>query len=90
MSVLRRKRLSKIGTMFGVMAFLMLFVIPFFIIKIPGTDNKLYAGIYFGIFLIFTCLANVTMEKSNKPTSLDEEREEKIRQVLSGNKKGLL
>jgi hypothetical protein len=30
------------------------------------------------------------MEKSNKAPSLDEEREEKIRQVLSGNKKSLL
>ena len=90
MSVLKRKRLSKLGTVFGVMAFLMLFVIPFFIIKVPGTDNKLYAGIYFGIFLTCTAIANVTMEKSNKPTSLDEEREEKIRQVLSGDKKSLL
>lgn len=90
MSVLKRKRLSKIGIFFGIVAFLMLFVIPFFIIKVPGTDNKLYAGIYFGVFLICTCLANVTMEKSNKPISLDEEREEKIRQVLGGNKKSLL
>jgi hypothetical protein len=82
MSVLKRKRLSKIGVVFGVLAFLMLFVIPFFIIKVPGTDNKLYAGIYFGIFLICTCVANITMEKSNKPISLEEEREEKIRQII--------
>ena len=82
MSVLKRKRLSKIGVVFGVTAFLMLFVIPFFIIKVPGTDNKLYAGIYFGIFLICTCVANITMEKSNKPISLEEEREEKIRQII--------
>ena len=82
MTVLKRKRLSKIGVVFGVLAFLMLFVIPFFIIKVPGTDNKLYAGIYFGIFLICTCVANITMEKSNKPISLEEEREEKIRQII--------
>lgn len=82
MSVLKRKRLSKIGVVFGILAFLMLFVIPFFIIKVPGTDNKLYAGIYFGIFLICTCVANITMEKSNKPISLEEEREEKIRQII--------
>ena len=82
MSVLKRKRLSKIVVVFGVLAFLMLFVIPFFIIKVPGTDNKLYAGIYFGIFLICTCVANITMEKSNKPISLEEEREEKIRQII--------
>lgn len=86
MSVLKRKRLSKIGIVFGIVAFLMLFVIPFFI----KSNDKLCAGIYFGIFLTFTCLANVTMEKSNKPISLDEEREEKIRQVLSGNQKSLL
>jgi len=86
MSVLKRKRLSKMGIIFGTVAFLMLFVIPFFI----KSNDKLYAGIYFGVFLTCTCLANVTMEKSNKPISLDEEREEKIRQVLSGNKKSLL
>lgn len=90
MSVLRQKRLGKIGVVSGIIAFLMLFIIPFFIIKVPGTDSKLYAGIYFGIFLTCTYIANVTMEKSNKPVSLDEEREEKIRQVLSGNKKSLL
>lgn len=83
MSVLKRKRLSKMGIIFGTVAFLMLFVIPFFI----KSNDKLYAGIYFGVFLTCTCLANVTMEKS---ISLDEEREEKIRQVLSGNKKSLL
>lgn len=90
MSVLKRKILSRIGIISGIVAFLMMFVIPFFIIKVPGTDNKIYAGIYFVVFLTCTYLANVTMEKSNKPISLDEEREEKIRQVLSGNKKGLL
>jgi hypothetical protein len=86
MSVLNRKRLGKIGVVFGIVSFLMLFVIPFFIIKLPGTDNKLYAGIYFVIFLICTYIGNVTMEKSNKPLSLDEEREEKIRQVLNDQK----
>lgn len=80
--MLKRKILSRIGIISGIVALLMLFVIPFFIINIPGTDNKLYAGIYFVIFLTCTCIANVTMEKSNKPVSLDEEREEKIRQII--------
>jgi hypothetical protein len=67
---------------FGILAFLMMFVIPFILIKIPGTDNKLWAGIYFVIFLVCTAVANITMEKSDKPISLDEEREEKIRQII--------
>ena len=90
MSVLKRKRLGRIGMISGIIAFLMMFVIPFFIINIPGMNNKTYAGIYFVIFLTLTFIGNFTMEKSQKPLSLDEEREEKIRQVLSGDKKSLL
>jgi hypothetical protein len=86
MSVLKRKILSRVGIFSGIVAFLMLFVIPFFI----KSNDKLCASIYFCVFLSFTYVANVTMEKSNKAPSLDEEREEKIRQVLSGNKKSLL
>ena len=82
MSVLKRKILSRVGMIFGILAFLMMFVIPFILIKIPGTDNKLWAGIYFVIFLVCTAVANITMEKSDKPISLDEEREEKIRQII--------
>jgi hypothetical protein len=80
--MLKRKILSRVGIVAGILAFLMMFVIPFFIIKIPGTDNKTYAGIYFVIFLVCTAVANVTMEKSSKPISLDEEREEKISQII--------
>lgn len=76
--MLKKKRLGKIGILFGILAFLMMFVIPFFI----KSNDKLYAGIYFGIFLTCTCIANITMEKSNKPVSLDEEREEKINQIF--------
>lgn len=82
MSVLKRKVLSKIGVISGIIALLMLFVIPFILIKIPETDNKLFAGIYFVIFLVCTAVANVTMEKSSKPITLDEEREEKIRKII--------
>ena len=55
-----------------------MFVIPFFI----KSNDKMYACIYFGFFLTCTFIANVTMEKSNRPISLDEEREEKIRQII--------
>lgn len=82
MSVLKRKILSRVGTIFGILAFLMLFVIPFVLIKMPGTDNKIFAGIYFGIFLVCTAVANITFEKSGKPVTLEEEREEKIRQII--------
>ena len=80
--MLKRKTLSRVGMIFGILAFLMMFVIPFIIVKIPGTDNKLYAGIYFFLFLVCTAVANVTMEKSSKPLSLEEEREEKITQII--------
>ena len=76
--MLKRKILSRIGVVFGIVAFLMMFVIPFFI----KSNDKMYAGIYFCVFLTCTCLANVTMEKSNKPITLEEEREEKIRQII--------
>ena len=76
--MLRRKILNRIGVVFGILAFLMMFVIPFFI----KSNDKTFAGIYFGLFLSCTCIANVTMEKSNKPPSLEEEREEKIRQII--------
>jgi hypothetical protein len=39
MSVLNRKILSKIGAISGIIAFLMLFVIPFVLMKIPGTQT---------------------------------------------------
>jgi hypothetical protein len=42
----------------------------------------MYDCIYFGFFLTCTFIANVTMEKANIPKSLDEEREEKIRQII--------
>lgn len=82
MLVLKRKILSRIGTIAGIISFLMLFVMPFIIVKIPGTDNKLCGVIYFIIFLICTAVANISFEKSAKPVSLDEEREEKIRQIF--------
>ena len=75
----KRKTLSRVGTIFGILAFLMLFVIPFFI----KSNDKIFAGFYFVLFLTCTGVANITMEKSNKPITLDEEREEKIRQIIN-------
>jgi hypothetical protein len=80
--MLKRKILSKIGVVSGILAFLMLFVIPFIFIKITGTDSKFWAGIFFFIFLVFTAVANISLEKSEKPLSLEELREEKIRQII--------
>lgn len=76
--MLKRKILSRISIVAGILAFLMMFIIPFFI----KSNNKMYACIYFVFFLTCTFIANVTMEKANRPTSLDEEREEKIRQII--------
>lgn len=76
--MLKRKILSRISIVVGILAFLMMFVIPFFI----KSNDKMYAGIYFFIFLLFTVVANITIEKSNKPITLEEEREEKIRQII--------
>jgi hypothetical protein len=76
--MLKRKILSRVGTVFGILAFLMMFVIPFFI----KSNNKMYAVIYFVIFLVCTAVANITFEKSGKPVTLEEEREEKIRQII--------
>jgi hypothetical protein len=42
----------------------------------------MYAGIYFCLFLVCTAVANVTMKKSSEPITLEEEREEKIRQII--------
>ena len=81
--MLKRKILSKVGIIFSIISILMLFVIPFVLIKIPGTDNKLFAVIYFCIFLVSTAIANIFFEKSDKPVTLDELREEKLNQLLS-------
>jgi hypothetical protein len=76
--MLKRKILSRVGIVVGILAFLMMFVIPFFI----KSNDKMYAGIYFVIFLICTAVANITMKESAKPITLEEEREEKIRQII--------
>jgi len=76
--MLKQKILSRVGIVFGIVSFLMMFVIPFFI----KSNDKMYAGIYFFIFLLCTAVANISFEKSSKPISLEEKREEKIRQII--------
>jgi hypothetical protein len=76
--MLKRKILSRVGIVAGILAFLMMFVIPFFI----KSNDKMYAGVYFVLFLTCTGVANITLEKSGKPVTLEEEREEKIRQII--------
>jgi hypothetical protein len=76
--MLKRKILSRVGVVVGIIAFMMMFVIPFFI----KSNDKILAGVYFVLFLTCTGVANITMEKSNKPITLEEEREEKIRQII--------
>lgn len=78
----RRKILGRIGVVFGIIALLMLFVVPFFIPQEIGND-KTYAAIFFVSFLIFMFIGNITMEKSSKPLSLEEERDEKISQIIN-------
>jgi len=76
--MLKRKILSRVGVVVGIIAFLMMFVIPFFI----KSNDKILAGVYFVLFLTCTGVANITLEKSGKPVTLEEEREEKIRQII--------
>jgi len=75
-----RNRFGRIGIIFGITAVLMLFVIPI-ILSIYFSEisnNKTFSTIYFIIFLTFTAIGNITLEKSNSPMT----RDEKIDQVL--------
>jgi len=59
----------------------MVFVIPFFIPK--EYDNKIVAGIYMLVFLTFLGIANKAGELSLQKSTLEEERDEKINQILN-------
>jgi len=75
--VKKRKKLSIIGIITGGIAILMIFVIPFFIPR--SLDD--YAWIYFITFLTLVGVGNITMEKSQRPLSLKEERKEKLKDI---------
>jgi O-antigen/teichoic acid export membrane protein len=79
-----RKLLSIIGLVSGITAFLMLFIIPFILIFFfpEETNNKIFAIIYFIIFLILTATGNITLEKSNLPVDVGEKRDKKLNNIL--------
>jgi len=62
-----------LGIIFGTVAFLMLFVIPFFIPEKYANDNMIVT-IYFIVFLILIALGNIFMGSNNqqKEKSVDE------------------
>jgi len=77
---MRTKFKIKLVIIFGIIATLMLFVIPFFLPK-EVENNKTFATIYFIIFLSFVGWSNYTGEKIEK-MSIDEKRDEKIKELL--------
>jgi ABC-type iron transport system FetAB permease component len=75
---MNRKQLKYIGLVAGVIAILMLFVIPFLL-----DDNfSMSPWLYFVVFLCMTALGNITMEKSMKPLNKQEERKYKLKRIL--------
>jgi len=76
----KRKYLNIVALVIGITSILMLFVIPFFIPK--EIDTKIIARIYFIIFLLFLGISNKAIKVSNKPLTLDEERDQKIKKIL--------
>jgi hypothetical protein len=79
-----RKILSVVGTVSGITALLMLFIIPFILIFLfPDlTNNSTFVLFYFSIFFILTATGNITLEKSNLPVDVDEIRDEKLKNIL--------
>ena len=77
---MRTKFKIKLVIIFGIIATLMLFVIPFFLPK-EVENNKTFVTIYFIIFLSFVGWSNYTGEKIEK-MSIDEKRDEKIKELL--------
>ena len=80
-----RKILTRICIIFGLTAFLMLFVIPIVIaVYFPDLgNNKQSAFIYFIVFLTFTAVGNISGEKASSPLTKSESRTEKIDQILN-------
>lgn len=77
---MRTKFKIKLVITFGIIATLMLFVVPFFLPK-EVENNKTFTTIYFIIFLSFVGWSNYTGEKIEK-MSIDEKRDEKIKELL--------
>lgn len=79
-----KRRMGNIGIVFGIIATLMLFVGPI-IIEVffdKYKNDKTIATIYFITFLIFTYIANSLGDKSNRIGTTQEEREDKLKEIL--------
>jgi hypothetical protein len=79
-----KRKLSIIGKLSGVIALLMLFVIPIIGIYFNSDffNNKQDSLWYFILFLILTATANITLEKSSHTMNVDEIRDEKLNDLL--------
>ena len=84
--MMKNKTLGIIGSISGIIVLLMLFVIPFIgIYFLPDLfNNTNFVISYFIIFFILTATGNITLEKSNEPLDIREERESKINQIING------
>lgn len=82
----KKKVLGIIGLVSGIIALSMLFVIPFIGIYF-FTDlfnNEKFVIFYFIVFFILTGTGNITLEKSNEPLDIQEERDVKINRLFKG------
>lgn len=79
------KTKSKITIFTGIIAMLMMFVVPFFI---PNSiaNNKTFIWIYFIIFFSLVGWSNYTNDKIEN-MSVEEKREDKLKQILSNDKR---
>ena len=79
-----KRKIGIIGLIFGGIATLMMFVGPFIIEEFfeEYKNDKTIAAIYFIIFLVFVYVGNVLGEKSNKVGTIQEERDDKLKELL--------
>ncbi len=74
------KTKSKLTLVTGIIALLMMFVVPFFL---PNSiaNNKTFVWIYFILFFTLVGWSNYTNEKIDN-MSVEEKREEKLKEIL--------
>lgn len=77
-----RKNLSKVSLVTGSISILMFVgVLLITIINDNLANNKPFGFIYFGMFLLFVYIANLTATKSSVKLSQEDERDEKLREI---------